>query len=54
MENCIHLIPSLILPPESTPGHELQKTSKESGILQILDTISFFLLKGIVKKEEGA
>ena len=32
---------TLILSPESTPGHKLQKPSKESGIFQSLGTISF-------------
>ena len=42
MGGCISLV--LILHPESAPGHELQKSLKESGIFQILDTISFVLL----------
>ena len=43
---------TLILPPGSAPGPELQKSSKESGIFQIVGIISFvfFLLKGRVKK----
>ena len=40
-------------PPRSTPGHKLQKPSKESGIFQSLDTINFvnFLLKDKVKRK---
>ena len=30
-------------PPESAPGHKLQKPSKESGIFQSLGTINFVL-----------
>ena len=30
-------------PPESAPGHKLQKPLKESGIFQSLETINFVL-----------
>ena len=42
----------LILPLALAPGRKLQKPSKESGMFQSLDTISFvlFSLKGTVKK----
>ena len=42
MRSCI----PLTLPPESAPGHKLQKPSKESGIFQSLGT------KNRVKKGE--
>ena len=46
---------TLVLPPGSAPGHQLQKPSKDSGIFQSLGTISFFfiLFKGRVKREGG-
>ena len=34
---------TLILPPESASGHQLQKPLKKSGVFQSLGTINFVL-----------
>ena len=40
-------------PHLTPPGHEVQKSSKESGIFQILHTISFFFTKRQSQKVGG-